>query len=127
VASAVSDARTKRAREALGAGAGAESSGAAGEAPCTEDPTKPQPVFKVEPEYTVAARTEGIEGKLKLKMIVGVDGSVTDVEVLSGVEPSLDAAAVAAVKQWRFKPATACGKPVAGGTWIYQKRYELTD
>jgi protein TonB len=127
VASAASDARTRRAREALSEGSGSGSSGTTGDEPCTEEPTKPQPVFKVEPEYTVAARTEGIEGKLKVKMIVGIDGSVTDVEVLSGVEPALDAAAVAAVKQWRFKPAMACGKPVAGGTWIYQKRYELTD
>ena len=43
---------------------------------CTEEPSKPEPVFKTEIEYTAAARAEGIEGKLKLKIVVGADGSV---------------------------------------------------
>jgi protein TonB len=94
---------------------------------CHDEPSKPEPVFKTEIEYTHAARAEGIEGKLKLKLIVGADGSVVGVEVLSSVSPELDAAAVAAVRQWRFKPAMACGKPVAGGTYIIARRFELGD
>jgi len=127
VASAVSTSRTRRTREALGEGAKAEGEGAAGDAPCTEDPTKPVPVYKTEIEYTAAARAEGVEGKLKIRIIVAADGSVSDVEVLSSVEPALDAAAIAAAKLWRFKPAMACGKPVAGGTYIFSQRFELTD
>lgn len=94
---------------------------------CHDEPSKPEPVFKTEIEYTHAARAEGIEGKLKLKLIVGADGSVVGVEVLSSVSPELDAAAVAAVRQWRFKPAMACGRPVAGGTYIIARRFELGD
>jgi protein TonB len=94
---------------------------------CTEEPSKPEPVFKTEIEYTAAARAEGIEGKLKLRVVVGGDGSVTQVDVLSSVSPELDAAAVAAVKRWRFKPAMACGKPVAGGTYVIARRFELGD
>jgi protein TonB len=127
VASAVSSSRTRRTREALGDGPKGEGEGAAGDAPCTEDPTKPVPVYKTEIEYTAAARAEGVEGKLKIRIIVGADGSVSDVEVLSSVEPALDAAAIAAAKLWRFKPAMACGKPVAGGTYIFSQRFELTD
>ena len=129
VASAVSSARTKRAREALGEGnaGGGDSAGGGGEAPCTEEPSKPVPVSKTDLEYTVAAKTEGIEGKLKLRLTVAADGSVSDVEVLASVEPALDAVAVAAARQWRFTPALRCGKPVAGGTYVLQKRYELTD
>ena len=129
VASAVSSARTRRAREALGAGPnlGETGGGGAADEPCAEEPSKPVPVFKADLEYTVAAKTEGIEGKLKLKITVAADGSVSDVEVLASVEPALDAVAVAAARQWRFKPAMACGKPVAGGTYVLQKRYELTD
>ena len=129
VASAVSSARTRRAREALGEGSagGGDSAGGAGEAPCEEEPSKPVPVFKADLEYTVAAKTEGIEGKLKLRLTVAADGSVSDVEVLASVEPALDAVAVAAARQWRFTPAMRCGKPVAGGTYVLQKRYELTD
>ena len=129
VASAVSSARTRRAREALGAGPnlGETGGGGAADESCAEEPSKPVPVFKADLEYTVAAKTEGIEGKLKLKITVAADGSVSDVEVLASVEPALDAVAVAAARQWRFKPAMACGKPVAGGTYVLQKRYELTD
>ena len=94
---------------------------------CTEQPSKPEPVFKTEIEYTAAARSEGIEGKLKLKIVVGADGSVMAVEVLASVSPELDAAAIAAVKQWRFRPAMACGKPVAGGTYVLARRFELGD
>ena len=54
--------------------------------PCNEEPTKPVPVAKVDLEYTVAAKTEGVEGKIKLKLIVAADGSVSDVEVLQSVE-----------------------------------------
>jgi protein TonB len=101
--------------------------GPAVEERCTEEPSKPEPLFKTEIEYTAAARAEGIEGKLKLKLVVGEDGSVLSVVVLASVSPELDAAAVAAVKQWRFKPAMACGKPVAGGTYILARRFELGD
>jgi protein TonB len=94
---------------------------------CTEEPSKPEPVFKTEIEYTAAARAEGIEGKLKLKVTVGADGSVLSVQVLASVSPELDAAAVAAVKQWRFRPAMACGKPVAGGSYVLARRFELGD
>jgi protein TonB len=84
-------------------------------------------VYKKEIEYTASARAEGIEGKLKLKLIVGADGQVTNVEVLSAVAPELDAAAVAAVRLWRFKPAMMCGRPVAGGVYIVARRFELGD
>ena len=94
---------------------------------CHDQPSKPEPVFKTEIEYTHAARAEGIEGKLKLKLTVGADGSVVAVEVLSSVSSELDAAAVAAVRQWRFRPAMACGKPVNGGTYIIARRFELGD
>jgi protein TonB len=94
---------------------------------CDEEPTKPVAVYKTDIEYTASAKAEGIEGKLKLKLTIAADGSVVDVEVVASVEPGLDAAAVAAVKQWRFKPALRCGKPVAGGTFIVQRTFELTD
>jgi protein TonB len=94
---------------------------------CDEEATKPAIVYKTDIEYTAAAKAEGIEGKLKLKLIIGADGSVSDVEVVASVEPGLDAAAVAVVKQWRFKPALKCGRPVAGGTFVVARTFELTD
>jgi TonB family protein len=115
VASAISERRVHRAEEA------------AGDAPCAEEPTKPEPVVKTEINYALypQAQADGIEGKIKIRFVVGVDGEVEKVDVLSGIEPGLDAAIVAAAQRWRFKPAMACGKPVAGGTYVFQARFEL--
>jgi protein TonB len=119
VASAVTEARKQRMKEAATA--------PGEEAPCAEEPSKPEPLFKQEIEYTAAARAEGVEGRLKLRLTIGADGAVTKVDVVESVAPELDASAVAAAKQWRFKPALACGKPIAGGTYVLVRRFELGD
>jgi len=118
VASAVTESRKQRMKEAATAGE---------DAPCAEEPSKPEPVFKQEIEYTASARAEGVEGRLKLRLTINADGSVGKVDVVESVAPELDAAAVAAAKQWRFKPALACGKPIAGGTYVLVRRFELGD
>jgi protein TonB len=117
-ASAISESRIRKAKE--------EASGGA-DAPCTEDATKPEPIVKTEINYSVypQAQQDGIEGKLKLRFTVSETGEVTQVDVLQGIDPGLDAAVVAAAKNWRFKPAMACGKPVAGGTYVFAARFEL--
>jgi periplasmic protein TonB len=95
---------------------------------CTEAPSKPAPLQRPsEIEYTTAARENGIEGRLVLTIVVGPDGSVLDVKVDKSVDPSLDAAAVAAVKTWTFKPAMRCGKPMGGGVFRIAKTFELGD
>jgi protein TonB len=96
-------------------------------AACPEPPGKPEPTMRTEIEYTEEARAAGIQGRLVLVVTVDADGAVTDVKVVAGVDPALDAAAVATVKTWRFKPALACGKPVAGGTFKIARRFELGD
>jgi protein TonB len=101
--------------------------GAQGEQACTEEPTKPEVISKVEIEYTDQARADGVEGKLKLRLTIGSSGDVTSVEVLASVNASLDAAAVATARQWRFKPAMRCGKPFAGGTFVIARTFELGD
>jgi protein TonB len=101
--------------------------GSQGEQACTEEPTKPEVINKVEIEYTDQARADGVEGKLKLRLTIGASGDVTNVEVLASVNPSLDAAAIATAKQWRFKPAMRCGKPFAGGTFVIARTFELGD
>lgn len=120
VASAVTESRRQRMREAAGPGPDQD-------APCADEPSKPEPVFKQEIEYTAQARADGVEGKLKLRLTVGVDGAVTKVDILESVSAEMDAAAVAAAKQWRFKPAMACGHAIAGGTYVLARRFELGD
>jgi TonB family protein len=95
---------------------------------CTEAPSKPVPEARPsEIEYTTSARENGIEGRLVLTIIIGADGSVIDVKVDKSVDPSLDAAAVAAVKTWTFKPSMRCGKPMSGGVFRIAKTFELGD
>ncbi|HEX7843363.1 MAG TPA: TonB family protein, partial [Kofleriaceae bacterium] len=103
-------------------GTGVDNAGA-----CTEPPGKPEPTLKTDIEYTEAARAASIEGRLVLKVTVDAQGAVTDVVVVSSVDPALDAAAIATVKTWRFKPALACGKPVAGGQYTIARRFVLGD
>ncbi len=77
-------------------------------------------------EYSARARQDGIEGRLVLKISVTADGGVGSVEVTKSVDPALDAAAVNAVKSWRFKPAEQCGEHVAS-TYVLARRFELGD
>jgi TonB family protein len=119
VASALSAARTRRTQEEAG---GAD-------APCAEEPTKPEAVVKTPIDYTLypQAQADGTEGKFKARLIVDASGEVSSVEVVTGVDPGLDAAIVAALQHWRFKPAMACGKPIAGGTFVVARTFELGD
>jgi TonB family protein len=119
-ASAVSERRTNRTKEEAGAGT---------EAPCEEEPTKPEAVVKTELNYTLypQAQADGVEGKFKARLIVDASGEVSKVEVVTSIEPAFDAAIVAALQRWRFKPAMACGKPVSGGTFIVSRVFELGD
>jgi protein TonB len=120
VASNISAERTRRAREELGAGTEDQ--------PCTEDPTKPSPISQTAIDYTVypQAQADGIEGKFKARLTIDTNGEVTGVDVVTSIDPGFDAAIVAALKRWRFKPAMACGKPVAS-SMPFSARFELGD
>lgn len=72
---------------------------------------KPHPLDLAAPVYPEKARKEGIEGKMSLKLLVNVDGSVSDVNVLEGPE-IFHQAAIDAISQSRFKPAEHNGKVV---------------
>ena len=76
-------------------------------------PEKPRPMSegvmeaallnKVQPQYPPAARSMHIAGTVRLQAIIGKDGRVRDLQVLSG-HPLLVQAAVAAVREWRYRP-----------------------
>lgn len=72
----------------------------------------PEKVFDVAPVYppiALAARKDGI---VILETVIAEDGSVRDARVLRSV-PLLDAAALEAVRRWRFTPTLLNGQPVA--------------
>jgi protein TonB len=75
----------------------------------------PEAVTKVSPVYPDIAREAGVDGQVMVQALVGRDGRVKDVRVVKSI-PMLDASAVAAVRQWVFKPALSNNKPVA--VWV---------
>lgn len=70
-------------------------------------------VRQLEPKYTADAMRAKIAGDVKVRAVVESDGTVGRAWVVQSLDDQLDAQAVAAAKQWRFKPATLDGRPVA--------------
>jgi periplasmic protein TonB len=68
-------------------------------------------ISRVQPVYPPLAQQARISGSVVLAIVVGRDGSVEDLKVLSG-HPMLIQAAVDAVKQWRYKPYLLNYEPV---------------
>ena len=77
--------------------------------------TLPTVISQVKPEYTTQAQAARIQGAVLLNLVVQNDGSVGDVAVERSLDMmfGLDEQAVKAMKQWKFKPGTKDGKPVA--------------
>jgi beta-lactamase regulating signal transducer with metallopeptidase domain len=95
-------------------------------------PAEPKLVHKVDPVYPPEARKEGIQGLFVIDVVIGKDGAIKDARVvvsaptaerLKELEPKkgtpaalegdarLAAAALDAVKQWRYDPILMGGKP----------------
>ncbi|HUO30495.1 MAG TPA: energy transducer TonB [Bryobacteraceae bacterium] len=65
----------------------------------------------VEPQYPQQAQLDGVQGDVALQVRVVADGTVQDINVISG-PPQLIEAAVAAVKHWRYRPLMSSGRSV---------------
>src|SRR5271154_5807643 len=74
-------------------------------------------INRVQPIYPPLARQTRIAGTVRLHAIIGKDGSVQQLEVLSG-HPLLVQAALDAVRQWRYRPTQLNGDPVEVDTTI---------
>jgi periplasmic protein TonB len=66
---------------------------------------------QVNPAYPALARQARISGTVRLTAIIGRDGAIRNLEVLSG-HPLLTAAALDAVKQWLYQPTLLNREPV---------------
>lgn len=62
----------------------------------------PWKIKDVKPVYPESLQAAGVGGVVILTATIGTDGTVTTVEVLKSVHADLDAAAMDAVRQWRF-------------------------
>lgn len=73
----------------------------------------PVVTYQVEPRFTEAARKKVFSGSVLVGLIVDKNGIPQSVHIIRGVGMGLDESAMAAVSQYRFKPAMENGEPVA--------------
>jgi TonB family protein len=71
----------------------------------------PAKIRDVKPIYPPEAQANRLQGVVILEALIDGDGSVVDARVLRSI-PMLDAAALDAVRQWRFMPSLLNGDPV---------------
>jgi protein TonB len=74
-------------------------------------------IHKVLPKYPELARTFHLEGTVYLRAIIATDGTVRQLEVISG-NPMLANPALQAVRQWRYQPTRLNGEAVEVETLI---------
>jgi TonB family protein len=69
-------------------------------------------IYKVDPVYSPEARTARFSGTVVLEAVVQTDGTVKINRVVRSLGMGLDEAAIEALSQWRFNPATKDGVTV---------------
>ncbi|MEZ4389030.1 MAG: energy transducer TonB [Candidatus Krumholzibacteriia bacterium] len=74
----------------------------------------PRAIARREPVYPYRARQRRIEGRVRVRFLVGADGRTSEITVLEA-EPAgvFDQAVLDAVASWRFEPGVLAGRPVA--------------
>ena len=75
----------------------------------------PVPLLEVKPQYTAEAMRAKVQGTVLLECVVLPDGTVGSIEIVRSLDATfgLDEEAVKAARQWRFRPGTRFGEPVA--------------
>jgi periplasmic protein TonB len=74
-------------------------------------------IHHVDPEYPKEARDKGIQGDVILQATIDRKGHMANLTVFQG-DPILAAAAMDAVKQWKYRPYRLKGEPVEVETTI---------
>ena len=75
--------------------------------------TAPSVLQKQDPQYSDEGRMAKLEGTSTVSLVVNENGQAQDVSVTRPVGLGLDAKAVQAISQWKFKPGLKDGMPVA--------------
>ena len=79
--------------------------------------TKGMLIQRIEPTYPTLARAARVQGDVVLSAIISTSGQIENLQLVSG-HPMLVPAAIAAVRQWRYKPYLLNGQPVEVETTI---------
>jgi TonB family protein len=69
-------------------------------------------IFSVSPVYPTLAKNQHVSGSVMVDALIDASGRVTTMKVVSG-PTLLQQAAMDALKQWKYQPASLDGKPVA--------------
>jgi TonB family protein len=72
---------------------------------------------RVEPVYPTLARQIGRGGRVDLRAIIAIDGSIQSLEVVGG-DPMFYQSALEAVRQWHYAPTVLNGQRVEVDTYI---------
>lgn len=72
----------------------------------------PKQLYSPEPEFSEKASLERQQGNVDVDLVVGTDGLPRNLQIACSSAPDLNDNAIAAVKRWKFAPATQDGKPV---------------
>jgi len=78
--------------------------------------TRPKPRNKVAPTLSEAIAT--VSGEVTVALAIETDGHVSSVTVVKSSNEALDAACLAAAKQWTFKPATENGHAITSNAYL---------
>jgi TonB family protein len=78
----------------------------------SSDISGPSPLRKVDPKYPPSLISERVEGEVVLYAVIRRDGSVDSIQLVHGIDEQLDANAMEALSQWKFRPAARQGSPV---------------
>ena len=78
----------------------------------SSDLSGPSPLRKVDPKYPPSLISDRVEGEVVLYAVIRRDGSVDSIQLVRGIDEQLDANAMAALSQWKFRPAARDGSPV---------------
>jgi len=72
----------------------------------------PKQLYSPDPEFSEKARIENQQGNVDIDLVVGADGLPQDLQIACSSASDLNDNAIAAVKQWKFVPATKDGRAV---------------
>jgi len=75
--------------------------------------TLPEAIYSPEPSFSDEARKAKFQGIVMLMVVVAKDGRVYNIRLRQSLGMGLDEKAIEAVRNWRFRPATLNGQPVA--------------
>ncbi len=73
----------------------------------------PKVVYRVEPEYTDAARKVNFNGTIKMECVITKEGRIEVLRIINPVGYGLEENAINAIHRWKLDPALKDGKPIS--------------